>query len=70
MILFSHVNRSPWCAAGTDQCRKCGDDHDDGHTDSHTGKCQAAFPRDVADVNTVYNVIKHVDELGDHCWNG
>ena len=48
----------------------CGDDHDDGHTDSHTGKCQAAFPRDVADVNTVYNVIKHVDELGDHCWNG
>ena len=38
-------------------------------TDSHTSKSQTAITGDMPDIDSVYNVVEHIDELRDYGWN-
>ena len=46
------------------------DEHEDGEGDAKAGEGGTAHLRDVADVDTVHNVVQHVDELGRHRGQG
>ena len=63
IILFSHVDGSPRRSAASHQSRKRRYDHNQRHADTHTGQSQGSGLRNMADINPVYNVVKHIDEL-------
>lgn len=52
------------CAAGGDERSERRDNHDDGHADADTGQGEAAVAGHMSDIDAVYDVIEHVDELG------
>ena len=70
LIFSSHKNRGFRCAAGTDQCGKGRHDHDNRHTDTDACQGKTSFAGNVSDVNTVHNVVKHVNELCDDSGDG
>ena len=43
-----------------------GDDEDDRHAHTHAGEGQIAIHRHMADIDTVYHVVEHIDELCHH----
>ena len=62
-IIFSHCNRSTWRTTASNQCCKSGNDHNQWHTYADSGKGKCTITRNVSDVNTVNNVVQHIDEL-------
>ena len=62
-IIFSHCNRSMRCTTASNQCGKSGNDHNQWHTYTDSGKGKCPITRNVSNVNTVNNVVQHIDEL-------
>ena len=62
-ILLSHKDRCPRCAAGAYQRRKGRHDHDDRHTHTHSRQRQTAVPGHMSDINTIHDIVEHVDHL-------
>ena len=69
LFALSHHDRCSGCSTITNQCRKSGNDHNKGHTYTNTCQCQRAAARNVSNINTVNNIIKHIDHLRCNRWN-
>ena len=70
LVFSSHINRSPWRASGTDQCGKGRYDHNDRHTDADSGQGETSLAGNVSDVDTVYDVVEHINQLRDNRRDG
>lgn len=68
-VVLSHENGCPGSAAAADQSGKCGDNHDQGHTDAYASQCHGAGVRNVTDIDPVNDIVEHVDDLGGDGWN-
>ena len=65
-IALAHADGRARRAARGDERSEGRHDQDDRRADAKTGQGQAADLRHVADVDAVYNIIEHIDELRDH----
>ena len=65
-VLLSHENRSPGGPAITHQRRESGDNHDQRHADSHSRQSGGSNSRNMPDVNSVHNIVEHVNQLRRH----
>ena len=66
MVFLSHCNCSTRCTTGTDQHGKCIKKHQNRCKKSDTGQGSRADPRDMSDINSVYDIIEQVDDLCDN----
>jgi hypothetical protein len=60
----------PAAHLGGNQRRERHDDHDDGRQTPTPVSANAPFSGIMADVDTVDNVIEHIDQLRNHRWYG
>lgn len=51
----------------SDKGSECRYDHDQWHTNTYAGQCKSTYIWNVTNVDTVYDIVKHVDHL---CCNG
>ena len=63
IVLLPHGDGGPGRAAVADQGGEGRYDQDQGHADAHAGQGRGAYVLDVADVDTVHDVVEHVDQL-------
>ena len=69
-IFFTHKNRGSRCAAGADQCGKCRYNHDNRHTDADACEGKTSLAGNVSDIDAVYDIVEHVNELCDYRGDG
>ena len=50
--------------------RESGNNHDEGHAHAYTSQCQCSVFRDMSNIDTVHNIVQHVDDLGCNCGQG
>ena len=63
VISLSHVNGSPRCSAGTNQRRESRHNHNNRKTDSHAGQRQISISRYMSDIDSIHNIVQHVNQL-------
>ena len=66
-FIFSHKDAGSGSAAISNKGGKRGYYHNKWHTDAYTGKSKSTISGNVANVDTVYNVVEHVNELCGYC---
>ena len=66
VVAAAHGNGGTGRTAGGHQCRKGGDDHDEGHAHAHAGEGQASVAGHVTNVDAVHDVVEHIYQLGRH----
>ena len=65
-VALAHGDGGAGRTTGTDEHRKGVQQHQDGGEQAHAGQRGCADAGDVADVDTVHDVIQQVDDLGHH----
>lgn len=66
IVPFSHADGSTWGSPHAHKRRKCGNQHDQRHANPHAGQGKGTRFGNMADVNAVHQVIKHVYKLRRH----
>ena len=66
MVFLSHRDCSARCTTGTDQHGKCIEKHQNRCKKPDTGQGSRPDSRNMPDINTVYNIIKQVNDLCDN----
>ena len=60
---FPHIDRCSWGTAISYKGGKRRDDHDKRHTYAYPGKRQGTDLWNMADVDPVYDIVEHIDDL-------